>query len=387
MSINSLKNAPSIESQPKMRVLVAGHFYPPIGGIAVYYQTLIHSSLDQKVTLFTVETSSQTRQLSDSGSATLANGISALHDCWRFTQAVLKRRPQVAHIATAFGLSFVKHSLCVLIARLLGCRVLLHPHCGFAAIYSNQSDLWKRYFRQVIRLTDGVIGLSAEWQQLETVLPGCRVYPLFNAVNLELYQGIAAQRFAYPRREPRLRILYLGYLSQAKGSFDLLDAVKKVSVNCPSIHFDLVGDEAEPGQREQLARKIREDGLERQVTLSPPVFEEKKLAYFRKADIFIHPSHHEGMPIAILEAMACGLPIIATRVGGIPDLVADGINGLLVAPGSPDQLAEAICSFAEDPQRLQAMGCESYRIAVEHYGIEQHVETLTAIYRSVLFQA
>src|SRR5450759_5634987 len=78
----------------------------------------------------------------------------------------IKHRPQVTHIATAFGLSFVKHGVCIMIARLYGSRVLLHPHCSISALYTDRSRGWQWFFRQVIRMTHGVITLSREWNIL-----------------------------------------------------------------------------------------------------------------------------------------------------------------------------------------------------------------------------
>ena len=102
------------------RVLIAGHLPPPMGGIGVFCQTLLGSSLPQRVDLSFVLTSSQERTLSTSGRASLTNLVYAVKDCVRFITAFVKHKPQVSHIATTFGWSFVKHSLCVVIACMFG---------------------------------------------------------------------------------------------------------------------------------------------------------------------------------------------------------------------------------------------------------------------------
>ena len=374
----------SNNAQPRLRVLVAGHLPPPMGGIATYFQTLMRSSLPQKVDLRFVQTSSQTRDFATSGSATWTNAVSAVKDIARFTRAVWSHRPQVSHIATAFGLSFLKHSVCVLAARLSGSRVLLHPHCSLAALYSERPGWWQWYFRQVIRMTDGVIALSDEWNQVADIVPGTRVYELVNGVDLNLYQQVAGAHLAHTRDGGPARVLYLGYLGQAKGSFDLVDAAKEVLSSRDDVIFDLVGGDLTPGEKAQLAQKVDALGLEGGVCVHPPAYDEDKLAYLRAADIFIYPSYNEGMPMAVLEAMASGLPVIATRAGGLPDLVSEGVNGLLVEPGQPGQLAGALQKMLDDEPARFAMAQSSYRIARDCYSIEQHVDKLLSAYQATV---
>lgn len=368
----------------KPRILISGHLPPPMGGIATYYQSLLNSSLPKQVDLLFVETSSQKRVLSQTGTFSFSNLISGIEDCIRFSKAVIKHRPQVTHIATAFRLSFVKHSVCVLIARLAGSRVLLHHHCSLASLYTDQPRWWQWFFRLIIHLTNGVIALSSEWNQLNTIVPGCAVYYLPNAIDLTAYRAIALGRSVAAKNPPQLKVLYLGYLGKAKGSFDLIEAAKVISTkNIPAI-FDLVGEELATGEGEQLKKQITQDGLGNILTLHPVALGSKKIDFYREADVFIYPSYSEGMPIAVIEAMACGLPIIATRVGGLPDLVDDGFNGLLVDAGHADQLVRAIQSLNSDPDLRFAMQLNSYQSAFDKYDMEKHVPRLVSIYNKAL---
>jgi len=370
--------------QAKLRILVSGHLPPPMGGVATYYQSLLNSSLPQQVDFCFVETSSQRRTLSQSGLFTFSNLISAITDCGRFTKAVIKHRPQLTHIGTAFGLSYVKHSVCVLIARLFGSRVLLHPHCGFSALYTNQPRWWQWFFRRIIRFTNGVVTLSSEWNQLITIVPGCAVYYLPNAIDLTAYRTATLKRRMVEQNPPFLKVLYLGYLGKAKGSFDLIEAAKEILAKNIPVKIDLVGEELAKGEVEKLKKQIAQTGLGSVVSLHPPVMGSKKIEMLLEADIFIYPSYCEGMPIAVIEAMASGLPIISTRVGGLPDLVKDGINGILVEAGHPDQLVRAILSLSLNPDQRFAMQLNSYQRAVDKFDIEKLVPRLVNIYSQAL---
>ena len=373
--------------QAKLRILVSGHLPPPLGGVATYYQSLLNSSLPQQVDLCFVETSSQRRTLSQSGIFTFSNLISAITDCGRFTKAVIKHRPQLTHIGTAFGLSYVKHSVCVLIARLFGSRALLHPHCGFSALYTNQPRWWQWFFRRIIRFTNGVVSLSSEWNQLITIVPGCAVYYLPNAIDLTAYRTATLKRRVVEQNPPLLKVLYLGYLGKAKGSFDLVEAAKEILAKNIPVKIDLVGEELAKGEVERLKKQIDQTGLGNVVSLHPPVIGSKKIEMLLEADIFIYPSYGEGMPIAVIEAMASGLPIISTRVGGLPDLVKDGINGILVEAGHPDQLVRAILYLSLNPDQRFAMQMNSFQSAINNFDIEKLVPRLVNIYSKVLMGA
>jgi len=372
------------KKRSKCPLLISGCLPPPMGGMATYYQTLIESSLSEQIQYQFVQTSSNRREFSKSGRASLSNFIYAAQDCIRFTAAVWRNKPEIAHIGTAYGISFLKHSFCVLIAYLLGCKVLLHPHCSFITIYINQTKLWQWFFRQVMRMTKGVIVLSKEWLQLGVIIPKCRVFYMPNPINIQRYRSVLEKKtFANPRQE-KVRILFLGYLGKAKGSFDIIDAANIIRSKGENVIFDLVGGELSPGELNLLQEKIRSENLDGLVILNPPAYGDDKLNYFQKADIFIYPSYHEGVPMAVLEAMACGLPIIASRVGGLPDVVKDGENGILIEAGHPEQLANAVCYLVEKPEVLLQMGKASYQLASENYSIEQHVYQLIHIYEEMM---
>jgi glycosyltransferase involved in cell wall biosynthesis len=235
-----------------------------------------------------------------------------------------------------------------------------------------------------------VIALSSEWLELAQIVPGRPVFLLENAIDLAPYQAIARERHEWQALDGPLHVLYLGYIWKAKGSFDLVEAARQVSENNQTemlsfrVVFELVGSEMRPPELQQLAALIHESGLEGVVSLHPPVFGEEKLACFRRAGVFVYPSYSEGMPMAVIEAMASGLPVIASRAGGLPDLVQDAVTGLLVDPGKPEQLAAALDQLIHDPALRQSMGEQGARLAAQRFDIEQHAARLVEIYYGCL---
>ena len=361
----------------KLRVIVAGHLPPPVGGIATFCQALLNSTLENKVDLRFVQTSSQRRSLLSSGKATWENLVGATRDCGRFLMSCLVFHPAIAHICTSVGLSFLKHSLCVIFARVLGCRVILHPHCSFAKLYAGHS-IWRWYCTQVFRLSNGIIALSKEWFALQKLLPKALIYYLPNAIDIRPYQKLASRR-AWSQQQ-RIRLLYLGHLGEAKGTYDLLGALKLMDVGELQVILNLAGDfltHQDKGRIMEMAGQFCDD--RKTCILFPAVSGEKKLACFEEADIFVFPSHYEGMPMAILEAMAAGLPVIATAVGGIPDLIADGVNGFLIPPQAPRDLSRGIENLCKDVRLRSEFGNRNIVIG-QNYHIEHYAHKLLGIY-------
>ncbi|HOQ27208.1 MAG TPA: glycosyltransferase, partial [Armatimonadota bacterium] len=104
----------------------------------------------------------------------------------------------------------------------------------------------------------------------------------------------------------------------------------------------------------------------------------------RLMDLFALASLNEGMGRVLVEAGACRLPSVATRVSGIPDVIEEGVTGLLVDPASPEQMSEALMQLLEDPERARRMGEAAYRKVVPAFGVEAMVERIEAVYQEVL---
>lgn len=330
-----------------------------------------------------IDTSARRRPGAETGNWSFSNLVSAIGDCVRFSRLVVVFRPEICHIATAYGLSFLKHSVCIAIARLLGSKVLLHPHCSFYFLYERQGKAWQWFVRKVVGLCQGIVVLSNEWNGLQEVVPDCRIYYLPNAINLLDYVDVGREKIESKSESP-LHVLYLGHLGKEKGSFDLICAAKTVLGQEHGVVFDLVGQEQVIGDMKQLNTQVVDAGLEQFIHIQPAVTGAEKIKLFRSADIFVYPSYHEGMPMAVIEAMACGLPIIATQVGGLPDLVHPGLNGLLVPVGQPDQLANAIHQLVVNPQMRSSMRMGSFQLAQENFDIEKLVSRLLDIYTAAL---
>jgi len=184
------------------------------------------------------------------------------------------------------------------------------------------------------------------------------------------------------RRELPPVILYSGRLRTRKAVAVLLAAMARVLAAFPNCRLVIVGD-GEQGAR--VAAAVRERGLAHRVELAGALPRPAAMARLAAADVFCLPSIYEGLPLAILEAMAAGLPVVATAVSGNPEAVEDGVTGLLVPPESATALADALIKLLADPERRRAMGeaararvAERFsidRIAAEHLALLHHLAT------------
>jgi len=239
-----------------------------------------------------------------------------------------------------------------------------------AAEHWNGDDLVA--LRDILAKADLVIALSEQWRErLLRICPAATVEVLPNAVALP--DGRALRRLQ--EREPTL--LFLGDLGRAKGTYDLVRAFARIAGRFARLKLVCAGVGAIAGVRQLAAQLDIADRVICPGWLDP----ERKRVALAGASIFALPSYAEGMPLALLEAMSWGLAVIATPVGGVPQLVTHEVNGLLVAPGDIDGVAAAIDRLLSDPALRDRLGAAARATIAAHFSLEAALERLGAIYR------
>jgi glycosyltransferase involved in cell wall biosynthesis len=150
-----------------------------------------------------------------------------------------------------------------------------------------------------------------------------------------------------------VKILAVGRLLPLKGHAVLLEAAARLVSDGAPVQITIVGDGHERARLEQLAARL---GVDRDVRFAGAVGRDVLPDYYAQADIFCLPSFAEGVPVVLMEAMAAGLPVVATRVAGIPELIRDEQSGLLVSPGRPDLLFAALRRLVESASLRRRIG-------------------------------
>ena len=179
-------------------------------------------------------------------------------------------------------------------------------------------------------------------------------------------------------------ILFVGFIHPHKGPDVLIKAMPKIIKEFPNTKSIFVGKEGEKGNLEGLELLLKKLGVEKYVKFAGFVEESLKPFYYMAADVFCLPSMttHESFGIVNLEAMACGVPIVASKIGGVPDVVKDGENGLLVPPRDSETLADAIIYLLENEDIREKMG-KNGREKTKDYSLEKIAEMTERVYERV----
>lgn len=294
----------------------------------------------------------------------------------RFTGKMLTDRDiEIVHVNAASDASFWRKRIFVKIAQRFGKKIVYHNHGGgfkrFAAEHPEA-------VQGVLNRVNTVVALSQNWVEYFTQVQKCKDVRVINNVVSHPPRPVdapAPRNTALP-----LRLTFLGKIMDAKGVFDLVELLSSNRAEYEGKVLLTVGGN---GEVERFKELIDSRNLGSMVRYAGWVDAEGKDRLLRDTDVYILPSYFEGLPISILEAMSYGKPVISTPIGGIPEIVEDGVNGLLVKPGDLPALKSAIDRFLADPSLLQSMGNASLR-RVEPFYPEAVDASLTALYTSLL---
>jgi colanic acid/amylovoran biosynthesis glycosyltransferase len=203
-----------------------------------------------------------------------------------------------------------------------------------------------------------------------------------------IHCGVDVEAFSPPDRERReegpLRVLTVGRQVQIKGQAMLLYALADLRERGLDVEVTMIG---QGPKHDDLRRIAAELGVSGHVTLTGAIGQDEIRDYYRRADVFCLPSFAEGVPVVLMEAMAMELPVIATRIMGVPELVDHGVSGLVVPPAREDLLADAIEALVRDPERRREMGLAGRMKVAEEFNLRTEAERLRDVYRAELAAA
>ncbi|MDP1568369.1 MAG: glycosyltransferase [Vicinamibacterales bacterium] len=290
---------------------------------------------------------------------------------WRLSRLIREYRPDVVHAQDAHAVSMAALALS------FGAPV---PRPRLLASRRVDFHLQRHSFsRWVYRQVDGFIAASGAIRDIlvRDGVPASRIVVVHDGIDVERISGMPAvdlhQELWLPHGVPV--IVNVAALVDHKGQRHLIDAMPRVRRAVPDAHAVIFG---EGELRGALERQVKDLHLDKHVLL--PGFREDVLSLAKTADLFVMSSITEGLGSTLLDAMAMGLAVVGTRAGGIPEAVVHGETGLLVPPGDPAALAEAIIRLLKSPALRRQMGAAGRRRVAGQFDIGHLVEGTLAAY-------
>lgn len=350
------------------RVLMVGaHHTRTLGGISTMIDGLLRAAPNAGFSLRHIASQNDEYR----GFGKLALAVSAL---LQYVLTVLAWRPHITMIHIGSNASLYRKAILLTVARWLRQQVVAHFHAGdFDHYYERQSEIGKRFIVAGLRRSNKLIAVSqASAQRLRELLPDTNIVMVPNGIKVQDFTPIQRQRDAF------VRLLFVGGMGKLKGERDLLRAMQIAVERVPQLRISMLGHGAET-----VESLCDEYGLRARIEHLGPVPHIERASFFHRADIFVLPSYGEGMPMSVLEALAAGLPVIATNVGGIPELITHDAEGFLIAPGNVSELTEHLVTLANDASLRERMGRASL-IKAKQFDEQQVMQRLFAELRTMV---
>jgi glycosyltransferase involved in cell wall biosynthesis len=292
----------------------------------------------------------------------------------RFLGHLLARQVDVVHLHVSERGSVLRVGCLVWLATLFRLPVIMHTHgCEFHLFFEQLPRVTRALVAATFRRCATVIALSDSWRQY--YIEHCRLDP--NRVVVLLNPVKVPTTVPLRMKAAPVKFVFLGRIGQRKGAFDVIQAVASLPVaHQQRLELWLAGD----GELVQAQALIEQFHLESRIKLLGWIDADTRDRLLSEADAFLLPSHNEGLPVAMLEAMAWGLPVIVSPVGGIPELVTHQHQGFLVEPGNVGAIAQAMQTLLlQEPKRLW-MG-QAARQRVQCLDVNQYYLALRQLYQ------
>ena len=289
---------------------------------------------------------------------------------------VLSRKSiDVVHLQVATGLSIERELVLALVSRGLGHSVVVQFHgAGQIDDYRNGTTLHQACYRLLMRLSSCNMALGSHAYRWISETAGHRPVAL-------VPNGVEVPEEPKPFSGDTGSVLFVGRMGERKGTFDLLEAAGQMVGEGNECKVVLAGDGDLDGVRRMLDR---DSALRERVSVLGWRSSQEVQSLMEEAWVLALPSYAEGLPMAVLEAMASGRPVIVGRVGEVEDMVEDGVTGRLVEPGDIGALASALKNVLADRDWAERAGREGLRLVRDKFDKDEIVSTLCRIYEDAV---
>ena len=291
-------------------------------------------------------------------------------------------KPDIIHAHGAFPLGYAIYLLKKDLTISVKSAITAHGGDIHSAPFS--SSLIRNKTILSVRNNDLLIAVSQDLKDIaESLLSETKIKVIPNGVDIRKFtlssedNNWIKQKKGYFKE--RKILLFVGSVMESKGIKELLEAFDRVSSNRDNLLLILIGRMT---RKDYIDHHIK--SLNGNIRLLGPVKHERLKLWMNLCDMFLLPSYNEGLPVSMLEAMACGKPVIVSDVGGISEVVRDKENGLLIEPKDVDSLVKAINFLLDNPDKARELGEKAKRVIFENYTWIKNAERTIDVYREIL---
>lgn len=358
----------------KQKILILGPAMSAVSGVSTHLNQLFNSDVTIQYQLFHFQVGSEGRK---------ENSIQKL---FRFASSplsffvcLLQQRSAIVHLNTSMEpKSYWRDVAYLLVARFLRRKVVYQVHGGaLPEEFFADNRLLTGFLRWVLKLPNVVVLLGQpQLNAYRRFLSEQRLEVVPNAIDAS---ALAAESLAAKPLGP-LHLVYLGRFAENKGIFEILEALAILIGHNRDLRLSIGGGGSDEGR---IRARVNALGLEEQVSFTGPIFGTDKDRLWHAGHVFAFPTYREGLPYALLEAMAAGAVPITTKVGAIPDVMQDGVHGLFVEARDPMGLACAIARLDDDRVLLAHMAEAGRARVLADYTVARMADDFVRIYDSL----
>jgi len=366
---------------------MVGPVPPPYGGVASVLDDIARSNLqdDYGIRVFP---RIPRQNFPSKAQWKLGRNVFRLRRFLSFFHTARRGPYRIMHMQSADTTEFLGSTIFMVLAHLAGLKVILHIQgCDWNLFYPDASLLRKLYTRIGLWIPDRIIVLYGVWvDEIRKMYPKANVRIIRNLLHDQhppQPEDVRMLRQQLNLNADDFVVVSVGSVGWRKGTFEILKAVPQIVAEEDSVKFVLVGGESQPGEMDRLKHIVAEEHLDKWVHLTGEVPRDRVPPYLALGDAYLLPSFIEGMPVAIIEAMRSGLPVISTRVQGIPDMMVDRESGILIDPGRPDQIAESVLLLKRDEALRSKIAAGSRKAFEEVFEFSKGIEQIRHVYEEL----
>ncbi|MFF5396695.1 glycosyltransferase family 4 protein [Peribacillus butanolivorans] len=320
-------------SEEKLKILLITPLPPPAGGIATWTKLFINSDQAKKNVVDVINTSIRGKRIYNIGKKSIIDEIKRAASIYLTTRKQLNKGYDIVHINSScskFGM--IRDYICIKKAKNTKTKIVVHLHCDTS--YMVKGKFSEFIFRKICNIADKIFCLNESSNKHIKLISNKKSIMIPNFIDMEKmnpYQNNVSDNMK--------NIIYVGHVIKSKGCIDIISVAKKM----PDLNFKLIG---------KVSEEIKNIPTPENIQCFGEISKEEVLKQMQSGDLLLFPTYTEGFPNVVLESMACGLPIISTPVGAIPEMIEE-LGGIIIDVGNIDGFVKAIEGLQDKEIRKQ----------------------------------